>query len=66
VTQDHRTSLAFQSREQLMGEKAMHKSDVWSLGVIVYLMATFKLPYIGPSAKMNEIVQNQVPEEIPA
>jgi eukaryotic-like serine/threonine-protein kinase len=43
-------TLAYMAPEQLRGERATSRSDVWSLGVVLYELATGQRPYTGDTA----------------
>ena len=56
-------TLYYISPEQIEGEEANQRSDLYSLGIIMYKMLTGKHPYVG--ATPTEVFQGHLAEPIP-
>ena len=60
-------TVAYMSPEQAKGEEVDHRTDIWSLGVVVYEMVAGRLPFPGEyeQAILYEVL-NQDPEPLTA
>ena len=60
-------TLGYMSPEQLRGQSADARSDVWALGVVLYELATGALPFSGQSRfELSSKILNESPGPLPA
>jgi tetratricopeptide (TPR) repeat protein/tRNA A-37 threonylcarbamoyl transferase component Bud32 len=60
-------TLAYMSPEQARGEEVDHRSDIWSLGSVLYELLTGQVPFKGDhEAVVVYSIMNKVPEPITA
>jgi tetratricopeptide (TPR) repeat protein/TolB-like protein/predicted Ser/Thr protein kinase len=58
---------AYMSPEQARGEEADHRSDIWSLGAVIYEMVTGRTPFMGDYEQaVLYSIMNEAPEPLTA
>lgn len=57
---------AYMSPEQLKGETVDHRSDIYSMGIILYQMLTGKPPFDSPSSNVVSIIYQHLEKMPPA